>query len=152
MKPASTNLVATRLANVAMSAKVPEAIIAAHQEESFMVHLRRQAVSVESEDEAEDPSPQRKFPENLGSSIEVPITSSFPQFSGQDLIIKMQTEDSSERDFMKYWATNKKPSTRERCRLPKDSFALLKQWDHIKKKNKERRCITVASYPRPVPW
>lgn len=51
MKPVSTNLVATRLAKVAMSAKVPAAIIAAHQEESFMVHLRRQAVSVESEDE-----------------------------------------------------------------------------------------------------
>ena len=51
MKPVSTNLVATRLVKVAMSAKVPTAIIAAHQEESFMVHLRRQAVSVESEDE-----------------------------------------------------------------------------------------------------
>ena len=51
MKPVSTNLVATRLTKVAMLAKVPAAIIAAHQEESFMVHLRRQAVSVESEDE-----------------------------------------------------------------------------------------------------
>ena len=151
MKPVSANLVATTLANVAMSAKVPAAIIAAHQEESFILHLRRQAVSVESEDEAEDPSPQRKFPENLGSSIKVPITSMFPQFSGQDLI-KMQSEDSSIRDFMKYWATKKKPRTRERFRLPKDSVALLKQWDRIKKKNKERRWITLANYPRPVAW
>ena len=121
MKPVSSNLVGTKLANVAISTQVPTAIIAAHQDESSMVHLtklKKPAVFTESE-EAEAPLSQRRFL----SGIKVPVTPTFPQFSSQDLI-KMQAEDPS-RDFMKYWATNKKPSTRVRYRLSKKGLLHL---------------------------
>jgi len=47
----------------------------------------------------------------------------------------MQIKDPSIREFLKYWAANKKPNTRERCKLPRETFTLLKQWDHMKKED-----------------
>lgn len=123
----STSSVTSTLAKLVMSTPVPPEITTADQDENCLVQLERQAVSFIPEDEDIEgnlPQTEKKSPEQ--STPEVSTTSSFPQYSRDDLA-KLQSEDPSIREFLKFWTANKKPNTRERCKLPKETFTLLKQ-------------------------
>ena len=136
----STSCVTTTLATLAMSTQIPPELIAAAQEGTPLVELKRQAASVTTEDEAGMNLPQvekklpEQTPEQTPSTPEVSITPSFPQYS-KDELARMQTEDPSIKEFLKYWTANKKPNTRERCKLSTETHSLLKQWDRIKRED-----------------
>ena len=126
----------TSLATLAMSTPVPPEITAGNQDGICLVQHEGQAVSFIPEDDVERNLPQaeKKLPEQIPSTPEVSTTSSFPQYSRDDLA-KMQLEDLSIQEFLKYRAANKKPNTRERWKLPKETFTLLKQWDCMKEQD-----------------
>lgn len=118
----STSSVMTTLATLAMSTQVPPEIATASQDGNCLAQLERQAVSFIPEDEVERNLPQveKKPTEQITSIPEDSTTSSFSQYSRDDLA-KMQSEDPSIHEFLKYWTANKKPNTRERCQLPKET-------------------------------
>ena len=128
--------VTTTLATLAMSTQVPPEIATANQDGNCLVQLERQAVSLIPEEEVERNLLQveKKPSEQISSIPEVSTTSSFPQYSRDDLAMK-QSGDPSIREFLKYWTANKKPNTRERCKLPKETFTQLKQWDRMQKED-----------------
>lgn len=86
-----------------MSTQVPPEIATANQDGNCLVQLEQQAVSFIPEDEAERNPPQagKKPSEQIPSTPEVSTTSSFPQYSRDDLA-NMQSEDPSIQEFLKY--------------------------------------------------
>ena len=132
----STNCVTTTLAALAMSTQIPPELTTAAQDLTPLVELKRQAASVTTEEDGvlKYPPQVKKLPEQIQNTPEVSTTSSFPQYT-RDELAKMQSEDPSIKEFLKYWTANKKPNTRERCKLSRETHSLLKQWDRVKRED-----------------
>ena len=116
--------------------QVPPEIATASQDGNCLDLLERQAVSfIPGEEIEKNPAQAGKKPsEQIPSTPKVSTTSSFPQYSRDDLA-NIQFEDPSIKEFLKYWTANRNPNTRERSKLPRKTFTLLKQWDRMQKED-----------------